>query len=117
MYQSLSEFFADARHSGKDWIKSQIKLSAITFVLLLVGLFVADIVCEKKLGTGIALDLLIPFIAIAIAIIDAVPVRRLCAGHVVGVGLLVCQDARVAKLNAVERNILSERPALCLRIH
>ncbi len=74
MYQSLSEFFADAKRSGKDWIKSQVKLSAITFVLLLVGLFVADIVCEKKFDNGIALDLLIPFIAIVIAIIDAVPV-------------------------------------------
>lgn len=74
MYQSLSEFFADAKHSGKDWIKSQLKLSAITFVLLLVGLFAADIICEKKLGTGIALDILIPFIAIVIAIVDAVPV-------------------------------------------
>ncbi|MDO5448937.1 MAG: AI-2E family transporter [Clostridia bacterium] len=74
MYQSLSEFFADAKNSGKDWIKSQAKISAITFVLLLVGLFIADIVCEKKLGDGVAWDILIPFIALAIAIVDAVPV-------------------------------------------
>lgn len=74
MYQTFSEFLADAKHSGKDWIKSQIKLSSITFVLLLIGLFIADIVCEKKLGDGVAWDVLIPFIALGIAIVDAVPV-------------------------------------------
>ncbi|MBQ0014421.1 MAG: AI-2E family transporter [Clostridia bacterium] len=97
MYQSLSEFFADAKSSGKDWIKSQVKLSAITFVLLLVGLFVADIICEKKFNDGVAWDVLIPFIALAIAIIDAVPV--------LGISITMLPWAALATIFSEEKKV------------
>lgn len=74
MYNSLSDLLNEIKTSGKDWIKSQIKVSSLTFLLVMIGLFIADTVCEKKYGSGIAPDALIPLIAVLIAIIDAVPV-------------------------------------------
>lgn len=79
MYRSFSEFIDEIKSSGWDWVKSQVKLSAITFLLLTVGLFVADLICENKYGTGLAWDALIPVIALIIAIIDAVPVLGISA--------------------------------------
>ncbi|NLL63531.1 MAG: AI-2E family transporter [Ruminococcaceae bacterium] len=69
MYITFSEFIKDIKSSGFDWVKSQAKLSAITFGMLLVGLFIIDIWI-----TPIAWKALIPLIALVIAIIDAVPV-------------------------------------------
>ncbi len=77
MYSSFSDFINEIKTNGKKWVKSQAKMSLITFVLVLVGLIIADIVVEKKLmgqGYGVAPDLLIPLIALVIAIIDAIPV-------------------------------------------
>lgn len=68
MYRSLSDFFKDVKDSGIDWFKSQIKMSAITFVLLLVGLFVID----QKI-VPIAWAALIPLIALVITIVDFIP--------------------------------------------
>ena len=68
MYTSLSDFFKDIKDSGVDWLKSQLKMSAITFVLLIVGLFVID----QKI-VPIAWAALIPFIALAITIVDFIP--------------------------------------------
>ncbi|GEM_PF-1440832 len=79
MYQSFSDLVNDAKSSGKDWIKSQIKVSGLTFLLVLVGLIVADVICENKLGDGIIFDVLIPFVALFIAIVDAVPVLGISA--------------------------------------
>lgn len=75
MYETFSDYINDAKTSGKDWLKSQLKISAITFVLLLIGLFIADIILENKMGTrGIALDIVIPFVALGLAFFDALPV-------------------------------------------
>lgn len=79
MYQSLSDLINDAKSSGKDWIKSQLKISALTFVLVLLGLIVADVVCENKWDEGIIIDILIPFVALFIAIVDAIPVIGISA--------------------------------------
>lgn len=68
MYRSLSDFFKDVKDSGVDWLKSQIKMSAITFVLLIVGLFVID----QKI-VPIAWAALIPLIALVITIVDFIP--------------------------------------------
>ena len=68
MYTSLSDFFKDIKDSGADWLKSQIKMSAITFVLLIVGLFVID----QKI-VPIAWAALIPLIALVITIVDFIP--------------------------------------------
>lgn len=68
MYTSLSDFFKDIKDSGVDWLKSQIKMSAITFVLLIVGLFVID----QKIVL-IAWAALIPLIALVITIVDFIP--------------------------------------------
>lgn len=79
MYNSIFDLFNEIKTSGKDWLKSQIKVSALTFLLLTAGLFIADYVCEKKYGSGLAIDFLIPIIAFVIAIIDAVPVLGISA--------------------------------------
>lgn len=79
MYQNFSDLVKDAKASGKDWIKSQIKVSALTFVLLLVGLIITDKICEAKLGDGVIFAVLIPFVALGIAIIDAIPVLGISA--------------------------------------
>jgi len=79
MYNSIFDLFDEIKSSGKDWLKSQLKVSALTFLLLTAGLFIADYVCEKKYGSGLALDLLIPLIAFVIAIIDAIPVLGISA--------------------------------------
>ncbi|MBO4445744.1 MAG: AI-2E family transporter [Clostridia bacterium] len=74
MYTSLADLLSEIKNSGKDWIKSQIKVSALTFLLVMIGLFIADAVCEKKYGSGFVPDALIPLIAIFIATVDAIPV-------------------------------------------
>ena len=68
MYTSLSDFFKDIKDSGVDWFKSQIKMSAITFLLLVIGLFVID----QKI-VPIAWAALIPLIALVITIVDFIP--------------------------------------------
>ncbi len=79
MYRSFSEFIDEIKSSGWDWVKSQAKISVITFILLNIGLFTADIICEHKFDNGIAFAPLIPAIALVIAIIDAIPVFGISA--------------------------------------
>ena len=79
MYQNLSDLVKDAKASGKDWIISQLKVSGLTFLLLLVGLIITDNICENKWDEGIIIDILIPIVALVIAIIDAIPVIGISA--------------------------------------
>ncbi len=68
MYRSLSDFFKDVKDSGVDWFKSQLKMSAITFLLLVIGLFIID----QKI-VPIAWAALIPLIALVITFVDFLP--------------------------------------------
>lgn len=74
MYQSFSDFIKDVKDSGKDWVVSQLKISGITFLLVLIGLLIVD-----SHFYPIAWKIFIPFIALFIAAVDAIPVLGISA--------------------------------------
>lgn len=69
MESKFQTFLKDAKTSGIDWLKSQLVMSLITFVLLIIGLLIID-----NLIIGFASVPVIILISLGIAIADFIPV-------------------------------------------